>query len=381
MVVQTCDVLIVGAGVNGLTTALQLAIRGATVVIVDQTSPAQQASWAGAGMLPPGFRTTAESPELRLRSLSCQLWPAVNRQLQELQCLDNEFVQCGAMLLFQRYDEAQREAHKWQQDGAVAELHDVRSLQSRCPQIGPAWQFAVELPEQAQVRNPRHLKSLLEACRRLGVQILSDCACPPLTKQISSGRIEIGEQRFEFQKMLLCCGAWISELLSRYSPGFAVQPVRGQIAQLRGAPDLLPCILEVGRRYLVPRQDGLILVGSTEEHVGFQCETTEQGVQELLRFAADVVPELAGLPLVHQWAGLRPGSPDELPAIGFLPGFENVVIACGHFRSGLQMSPGTAAIASALLCGETPPIEIIGFEPERFLANAEGTSSGSVPVE
>ncbi len=174
--------------------------------------------------------------------------------------------------------------------------------------------------------------------------------------------------------MLISSGAWSAALLDRSDYSWPIRPVRGQIAQLQGPPGLLPTILEHGRRYLVPRRDGRILIGSTEEYAGFAAETTEAGICGLRQFAADLVPALNELPLVHQWAGLRPGSPDELPAIGVLPGSENIFVACGHFRSGLQMSPGTGALAAALLCNETPAIDLNGLEPDRFLQLPTGVA-------
>ncbi len=365
--VTSTEILIVGAGVIGLTTAVHLADRGRKVLVIDQGAPARQASWAGAGMLPPGYVTQAFSPEARLRSLSCQLWPQLNQRLRDLGCDDNEYHQCGSVLLFEDTAAAVESVRQWTADGAEAELLDERDLRQSLPQINDCWSVAVRLPQQAQVRNPRHLKALLQACSKLGVTVRQDLCCPALPCSENLHAIAVNGQRIEFSRMLISSGAWSGDLLAGLDCSLPVHPVRGQIAQLQGPPGLLSTIIECERRYLVPRRDGRILIGSTEEHAGFSVATTDAGIAGLRQFAADLVPGLADLPLVNQWAGLRPGSPDELPAIGLLPGSRNIFVAVGHFRSGLQMSPGTGAVAAALLCDEAPAIDLGGLEPERFL--------------
>jgi len=128
--------------------------------------------------------------------------------------------------------------------------------------------------------------------------------------------------------------------------------------------------VECGRRYLVPRQDGLLLAGSTEEDVGFSRENTVAGIRGLLEFACDLVPELTGAPLVKTWAGLRPGTPDGLPLLGRVGGCENLYVGAGHFRSGLQMSPGTARILCDLMLDGRSPISLEDLQVERFSAGS-----------
>ena len=147
-----------------------------------------------------------------------------------------------------------------------------------------------------------------------------------------------------------------------------VKPVRGQMAQLQVSQLPFTCVIEQGRRYVVPRADGLILVGSTEEDVGFEKRNTTEGVASLLKFAESVVPELGRAEMVRCWAGLRPGSPDELPFLGAVPEFSNLFVGAGHFRSGLQMSPATGAILSDLLLDRTPAIDMTGLTWDRISA-------------
>jgi glycine oxidase len=121
----------------------------------------------------------------------------------------------------------------------------------------------------------------------------------------------------------------------------------------------------LGKRYLVPRPDGRVLVGSTEEDVGFDKRTTAGAIRDLLDFAIAVVPALAAAPLERSWAGLRPGSPDGLPFLGPVPGVENLYVAAGHFRAGIQLSPGTALVMRDLILGRTPAVPVESFRLDR----------------
>jgi len=126
------------------------------------------------------------------------------------------------------------------------------------------------------------------------------------------------------------------------------------------------CVIEHGRQYLVPRQDGLILIGSTQEDVGFEKLNTVDGVAQLMEFAVSLVPTLRNAEVLRCWSGLRPASPDELPLIGEVPGLSNVFVGAGHFRSGLQMSPGTAALLASVICKTETVISLEGLSAGRF---------------
>ena len=144
-----------------------------------------------------------------------------------------------------------------------------------------------------------------------------------------------------------------------------IHPVRGQIALLNPVSRLFQHVLMWGPRYLVPRQDGRVLAGSTEEHAGYDTHTTVRAQQELLAFACRLVPGLANAALERGWAGLRPGSPDGLPFIGPVPGYDNLLVAAGHFRAGIQLSPGTAQLLKEIILNQPPVIPIEPFRLDR----------------
>jgi glycine oxidase len=228
------------------------------------------------------------------------------------------------------------------------------------PALGPAFGQAYFLPDMAQLRNPRHLRALLAGCERHGVALRS--GCPVYGFERSGARITglraagetIGGGRF-----VIATGAWSDGLLEPLGWRPGVRPVRGQIALLNTGRPLLRHVLLWGSRYLVPRPDGRVLVGSTEEDAGFDKRPTAAAVGELLALACTLVPALAGAPLERCWAGLRPGTPDGLPYLGPVPGFDNLLVAAGHYRSGIQLSPATALVLKELLLGQplTFPLE------------------------
>jgi glycine oxidase len=177
----------------------------------------------------------------------------------------------------------------------------------------------------------------------------------------------------------ICGGVWSAALASRFGIRVDIRPVRGQIALLdtslcprptqsteTGNSQTVPAtllrrVVNDGPRYLVPRDDGQVLVGSTEEEAGFVKENTAAAIAELLNFAEDLCPALGSARLVQCWSGLRPATSDGLPYLGGVAGLENAYLAAGHFRQGLHLSPATAVVMSQLIRGETPEVDLGPF--------------------
>lgn len=367
------DVFIAGGGVIGLSLAWELARQGVSVTVVDQSRPGQEASWAGAGMLPPGNLKHALPGEPALRGLSCAHWPDWTTRLRELTGIDNEYRRSGGLQLSHNAD-MDSELECWQSQHITARQltrHELPGFESA---IGPEFSTAIRLPEMCQVRNPRHLKALIAACLASGVEILE--GTPVTGWDVEQGRIVAARTSsgdLRAGQFVVASGAWSKSLLETVGFSVPIEPIRGQIALLRTRPGLISHVLEVGARYLVPRSDGRILVGSTEEWAGFSKRNTTRGIQGLLEFAARVVPALADAELEHCWSGLRPGIRNQLPAIGPVPGTENLFVAAGHFRSGLQNSPGTGILLSEMILGR--PLSI---DPSPFLPASRAKCSSSV---
>lgn len=367
---QRPDILIIGGGAVGLTTAWYLAGQGVSVSVVDRQQVGREASWAGAGMLPPGKLQHAFTPEARLRSYSHQLWDTLTSELKNRTGIDNGYRLTGSVEIRPVHpverDGFARQLSDWRAEGIIVEDLDRLGLEKHVPSLADDLSFGVFLPEFGQVRNPRHVKALAAACRQVGVDIIEDQEQISLTVHGRQVQAATPDRQFLCDRICVCAGSWSSRVLEPLGVALPVKPVRGQMAQLRVGQLPFSCVIEQGRRYIVPRADGLILVGSTEEHVGFEKRNTTEGVADLLKFAESLVPELGRAEMIRCWAGLRPGSPDELPFLGRVPQFNNLFLAAGHFRSGLQMSPGTGAVLTDLLLDRTPGIDLGGLTFDRI---------------
>ncbi len=187
---------------------------------------------------------------------------------------------------------------------------------------------------------------------------------PDLSLKVDDRLVTVAtsSHRFHAERICVTAGCWTAPLLRQLDIELPVQPVRGQIVQLRLPQLPFRCVIEQGRRYLVPRPDGLILVGSTEELTGFENKTTSDGIRSLLDFAYSLVPELKEAEVVRQWAGLRPGSPNGVPFLGRMDVFDNLYVGAGHFRSGLQMSPGSAKLLADMLMDSPSNSDAVGSQ-------------------
>lgn len=360
------DVLIIGGGVVGLSTAWELAGRGLKVCVVEQGAFGMESSWAGAGMLRPGNCELARSREARLRAHSHRLWPDWSDRLRDATGIDNGYVRCGALEVHcgGRPDRLESEIAAWRSEGVAVEPVSVDELRQRFPAVGSCVTAAYFQPDLAQVRNPRHIKALLSACEQIGVDLRPGC---PVTAfehrdgRISAVRTSAG--KFSAGEYLVTGGAWTGELLAPLGLAVPVKPIRGQIVLLEHRPLMFRCVIQEGHRYLVPRPDGRVLIGATEEDVGFNRSTTASAVAGLLQFACDLVPTLAAARVEQSWAGLRPHAPGGLPFLGRVAGWRNLSVAAGHFRNGLEMSPITAVLLRQCLTGEplTLPDECRGL--------------------
>lgn len=356
------DVLIIGGGIIGLTSAYFLAREGVRVEVLDKGDFGQEASWAGAGILPPGNPDHARTPFEQLRAHSAALFATHSAELRDQTGIDNGYVRCGGLEFADAADE--RTAEEWRAEGVVCEPVDGRRLGQLEPALFPELGRAFYLPDMAQVRNPRHIKALLAACQLLGVGLRPGCPVWGFEiegKQVLAVRTDRGLTRAG--QFLVTAGAWSDALLhaTGWQPG--IRPVRGQIALLNPGVRLFRRILLWGARYLVPRPDGRVLVGSTVEDAGFDKRTTSRAIGDLLALACHLAPSLAQAHVERCWAGLRPGSPDGLPFLGAVPGFDNLFVAAGHFRSGIHLSPATGLLMKELLLEQplTIPLEPFGL--------------------
>lgn len=370
------DCLIVGGGVIGLSIAYELARSGRSVQLIERGALGREASWAGAGILPPPA-TAADLPAWkRLLSISHNLHRQWCEQLRRETGIDNGYRRCGGIHLARAAGEAaalKAEMQELAADGVRVEaLPSPEQLGELEPNLSLAAdgaspiQAAFTLPDEAQIRNPDHLRALAASCRALGVAIQEDTEANSF--RIHAGRIvdvNTTAGTFAADHVILTAGAWSQTLLEQVGLSLSVYPVRGQMVLYRCPRPLVRRIINEGPRYIVPRDDGRVLVGSTEEDVGFDKRTTEKGIAELREFAERLLPTLRESPVEKTWAGLRPHAVDGFPYIGRVPHVENCLVAAGHYRSGLTASTGTAVLIRQLLDGERTICDAAEFRLDR----------------
>ena len=360
------DVVVIGGGVIGLTTAHELARRGLSVTVLDQGVPGREASWAGAGILPPACPGDPQKPLARLTNATHHLWPALSAELYENTGINNGFVRCGGLCFSPSAETSAVDAElaDWLRAGAQAERLTADELADCEPHVGPEAGPAFRLPETWQVRNPWHLRALISACSRLGVAIHGG---QPVEGIERSGQrmtgVQTATERFVAGAYLIAAGAWSQRMLGDTKGTRRIEPVRGQIVQLSMPAPLFGHVLECGPRYVVPRKDGIVLIGATEEWVGFDKRNTPTAVHDLIAFGLRMVPALAEARFERAWSGLRPHSDAGIPIMGRMPGVDNLYIAAGHFRAGLHLSPITGRLMTQLMTGETTDISLDAFAP------------------
>ena len=207
------------------------------------------------------------------------------------------------------------------------------------------------MPEVAQIRNPRLVKA---AHRAIQKRVTVKSHSPVERIEVSAGRaraVHTGTERLTAESIIVCAGAWSGDLLEGTVPRPDIMPVMGQMILFRASPGAIRHIVLHDERYVIPRRDGRVLVGSTLEHVGYNKRTTSQALHDLEQYALDRFSVLAGATVEHHWAGLRPGSPNGIPYIGGVPGVAGLYINAGHYRNGVVLGPASARLVADLVLG------------------------------
>lgn len=368
------DCLVVGGGVIGLSLAYELSGRGLRVHVVERGLLGREASWAGAGILPPARVHPDITAWDWLRGRSHELYPEWSRALWDATGIDNGYRRCGGIYLARSRGEAAAlaglAAHFHQQQIAFQRL-DPPQLAECEPALMPGpvdgkLKAAYFAPDEAQLRNPRHLRALADACRQRGVRFSEGVQVRGL--RLNSDRlvaVDTDAGSLNADNFAITGGAWTASLLRMLGISSGIRPVRGQMVLFRCSQRPLRRIINVGSRYLVARDDGFVLAGSSEEDAGFDKRTTPRVLNDLERLARDLVPVLRQAPVHQTWAGLRPGSIDGMPYIGRIGSWHNAFVAAGHFRSGLHLAPATALVISDLICRQPVEIDLAPFRPTR----------------
>jgi glycine oxidase len=347
----TPDITIIGGGVIGLLTAREFFKAGATVTVIDKNMLGQEASWAGGGILLPLYPWRQADAITRLALQSLHLYPVLAEQLIAETHLDPEWYPCG--LLITKVPDITAavgwcKANKILFQAAGADFFNDLNTDPD----NPLW-----LPEIAQARNPRLVKSLKQDLINKGITLIEHCELTGIT--LANNRIttiNTTSGQFSVNQLIISAGAWTGQLFQRLFPEMTgtapkIAPVKGQMLLFDARPETLRTMVLDGDQYLIPRRDGKILAGSTVEQDDFNKTTTPAARDQLTEFALNLLPSLKNAPLIHHWAGLRPGTEHGVPYIDKHPEISNLSINAGHFRNGLVMGPASAQLMADLILG------------------------------
>jgi glycine oxidase len=347
---RSYDAIIVGAGVIGLSCAWRLSQRGARVVVIDRRSPPAGATRVAAGMLAPVGELAFGEPELLKMTLAAaELYPDFVAELEAASGISTGYARHGALHVALDRDEAVglRRVHELQRSlGLGAEWLPPRRCRELEPGLTPSFNGGVHAPGEGAV-DPRALvEALFSAADAAGMEArLEDGVDEALLDGERLVGLRTGQgDDLHARFVVLAAGAWSGQ--ARWLPEHTrppVRPVKGQVLELRGRDGIAPCerIVASERVYLVPRADGRLIAGATVEEQGFDTAVTAGGVHELLREAYRLLPDVAEMELVEAAAGLRPGTPDNLPRVGRAP-LDGLLWATGHYRNGILLAPLSA---------------------------------------
>lgn len=354
---MTSDVLILGGGAIGLAIALELCQQGARVSILSRNF-GEAASHAAAGMLAPQAEQIPAGAMLDLCLQSRDLYAEWSRKLEALTGMETGYWACG--ILAPAYEDATPapptlvDSSHWLDRSAIQQQQPGLSQEV----VGGWW-----YPRDAQVDNRKLTRALWTAVQEAGIQVQEGVTVQEILHQgdrVSGVATSAGE--FRADHYILATGAWSQALLP-----IPVVPRKGQMLSLRVPPGEELPLRQVlfGDIYIVPRQDGQIVIGATSETVGFTSGNTPGGVKSLLDRALRLVPLLQEFALEEIWWGFRPATPDESPLLGSSP-YKNLTLATGHYRNGILLTPITAQlIARWVLHGQTGPL-LEAFHWSRF---------------
>lgn len=376
---MSSDVIVIGGGIVGLTTAYELLRLGATVTLLERNRCGSEASWAGAGILSPLLPWDYPDAVTRLTRLSNSLYPSFVEALREETGVDPEYQSSGMLVLPNTSNESDASSNSPQRNAgansnriAIAEpwcvRHDFPLKRVRSHEVEPRLahdQAALWLPEVCQVRNPRLLHALIMAVKQSGGNITENAEV--IEWEIAGGRVQSlktrSGEKHAASAYIVAAGAWSRALLGTYAQKLEIWPVRGQILLFKAQAASLGAIVlqDQDNFYLIPRRDGHVLAGTTLEQTGFDKQITIQAREALLARAHALVPGLEEKTLMAHWAGLRPGSPDNIPVIDRHPALSNLYLNGGHYRYGVTMAPASARLIVNLILSKPQPLEVAPY--------------------
>ncbi len=368
--VKNWDAIIIGAGIIGLSLAIELNKQGLRVLVVEKGEPGREASWAAGGMLV-DFVLETPAGMRELATESARMYPEFVHELEDESGLKIDLRSVGTLVL-SRVETGLRPVSAGQSPATTQAYALPRPLAELEPALR-IWN-RTELPLtplflKERCVDPRHLTAAaIAAARHRGVDFSHGDHV--LSVEVADGKasgVRTNKTQFAAGMVVNCAGAWAGQIGPH---PFPTRPVKGQmlcvampekelvrhvVRTLAWTPDV----------YLIPRSDGRMLIGTTAEEAGFDKRTVPETIQKLRQAALDLVPKLADARILEAWAGLRPGTPDGLPILGATP-TPGYFVATGHFRDGILLAPVTAKVIRQMMTGQKPQIDVSKFSANRF---------------
>ncbi len=350
---SSSEIIVIGGGIIGLATAIELRRCGADVTVLCREFKAA-AGRAAAGMLAPQAERLPAGSMLELCAASLSLYPEWVRKLEAISGVDAGYWQCGIL------------APSYTRVAASEGWLEARSIHQQQSGLSDAVVGGYWYPTEGQVDNRALLHSLWITSQALGVKFQDGVEVKAIHSSLGRvNGIETAEGKLTAAHYILATGAWSRSLLP-----IPVVPRKGQLLSLlvpTSQRDNLPLrqVLFGEEIYIVPRRDGRIVIGATSEDVGFTPQNTVDGIDRLLANALKLLPFLADLPIQETWWGFRPATPDELPILG-RSAFANLTLATGHYRNGILLTPITAKLIAELVWHQQVDRLLTDFSWERF---------------
>ncbi len=344
---KSWDAIVIGAGIIGVSLAIELHKRGMRVLVVEKGEPGREASWAAGGML---VDCPAETrPELReLARASAAMYPEFVRELEDESGLRIDLRGAGTIVL------NRAQTHPGDLPIPLTELEPA--LTSR---------DSMALFVEERCVDPRDLTTAAIAAARRHRSINFSSGDHVLAVEVAEGKacgVRTNKTGFAAGLVVNCAGAWAGQIGPH---AFPTRPVKGQmLCVVMPRKELVRHVVRSSEVYLIPRSDGRMAIGATQEEAGFDKQTVPETIQKLRQAAIDLVPELAQARTIEAWAGLRPGTPDSLPILGATP-TPGYFVATGHFRDGILLAPVTARAMGQVVAGEKSEFDLEPFAATR----------------
>jgi glycine oxidase len=363
------DVIIIGGGIIGCAIAYDLAKRNVKSLVIDKASAVgTEASWAGAGILTSHASTHEPYPTLCRASLA--LYPTLAEELRAETQIDIELIQSGTLSVFFNPAEAAGLiglADRRVKRGFSTEVLTAEQAWQLEPALSKSITGAVLFPEDAQVRNPKMVTALAKAAAKLGAEFQVGNPVTDFIRVSEDGAehvvgVVVNGETYYADTFVIAAGCWTGTLTAQLDVPIQVEPAKGQIVLVETMPPLFERTIDGLGIYIVPRADGKILLGATVEFVGYDKTATVDGAKQMIDAGIAIAPELAQSTFVQTWVGLRPYA-KKGPLLGYLPGYDNVVLASGHFKNGILLAPITGQLIAELITTGQPSLSLEPFQP------------------